>query len=232
MYNDRGEITGIIGMLTDITDRKLANEQLKISLKEKEALLKEVHHRVKNNLQIITSLLSLQSNGIEDVRYANMIKDSQNRIKSMALVHELLYKSKDLSRIDISEYLNSLTTNISRSYSHSTGHVTLYTDIEEIRIDVDRAVPLGIIVTELVSNAYKYAFPEGMKGEIRVELHRKEKKIILVISDNGVGLPDCFQIEKTSTLGLQLVELLTQQIDGTLEIDNTNQTIFRVSLPY
>ncbi|WP_424358990.1 histidine kinase N-terminal 7TM domain-containing protein [Methanocella sp. MCL-LM] len=228
LYDEKGEFMATLAMLTDITDRKRADEQLKVSLKEKEALLKEVHHRVKNNLQIITSLLNLQSSGMEDPKYTDMIRDSQNRIKSMALVHEHLYKSRDLSNIDIAEYLTSLITNISRSYSQASGRATLRTDIENINVDIDRAVPIGIIVTELVSNAYKYAFPEGRKGEIGVELHRDAEKIVLTIRDNGVGLPEDFEIGKTGTLGLQLVEMLTQQIDGELEIEKGERTVFRI----
>jgi PAS domain S-box-containing protein len=230
LYNDKGEITGLLVMLTDITDLKLADEQLKASLKEKDALLKEVHHRVKNNLQIISSLLNLQSVGVEDPRYLEMIRDSQNRIKSMALVHELLYKSKDLSNIDISEYLYSLIRNISRSYSHTSGSVAIRTEIEKIDMDIDNAVPVGIIVTELVSNAYKYAFLEGRAGEISVELRREAEKIVLTVSDNGIGLPEGFEIGKTGTLGLQLVEMLTQQIEGELEIEGGGRTVFRISI--
>jgi PAS domain S-box-containing protein len=228
LYNDKGEIAGLLVMLTDITNLKLADEQLKASLKEKEALLKEVHHRVKNNLQIVTSLLNLQSSGIEDAKYISMIRDSQNRIKSMALVHEHLYKSSDLSNIDISEYLKSLVCNLSRSYCHPSGSVKFRTDLENIKMDIDKAVPIGIIVTELVSNSIKYAFPGSRKGEILVELHRDGEKNVLAISDNGVGLPAGFEIGKTGTLGLQLVEMLVQQIDGTLEIDRTERTTFRI----
>ncbi|CAJ36932.1 histidine kinase N-terminal 7TM domain-containing protein [Methanocella arvoryzae] len=230
LYDEKGEFMATLAMLTDITDRKYADEQLKISLKEKEALLKEVHHRVKNNLQIITSLLNLQSTGMDDPKYTGMIRDSQNRIKSMALVHEQLYKSRDLSNIDIAEYLNSLINNISRSYNQASGRVTLRTDIETINVDIDRAVPIGIIVTELVSNAYKYAFPEAREGEIWVELRRDGGKIMLTISDNGVGLPEGLEIGKTGTLGLQLVEMLTQQIDGELEIGKGERTEFKITI--
>ncbi|WP_424358991.1 histidine kinase N-terminal 7TM domain-containing protein [Methanocella sp. MCL-LM] len=218
------------GTVQDITDIKLADEQLKTSLREKEALLKEVHHRVKNNLQIITSLLNLQSSGMEDPKYIDLIRDSQNRIKSMALVHEYLYKSESLSNISTPEYLKSLTGNLARSYSHASGSVTLCTKIDDIPLDIDKAVPVGIIVTELVSNAFKYAFPDGRKGEIWVVLRREEDKIVLTISDNGVGLPQGFDIQKTSTLGLQLVGMLTQQLEGTLEIERAGKTLFRITI--
>ena len=227
LINSSGKRIGSIAMLTDITDRKLADEQLKVSLKEKEALIKEVHHRVKNNLQIITSLLNLQSNGIEDARYIDLLRDSQNRIKSMALVHELLYKSKDLSNISIAEYLEGLTKNLERSYSHS-GNLFLRVEIDNIFMDVDRAVPVGIIVTELVSNAFKYAFPGGRPGEIWVRLHRDEvtSSIVLSVSDDGAGLPADFEARKNGSLGVQLVELLARQIDGTLEINRADHTMF------
>lgn len=228
LYTEKGEFLGSLAMVTDITDRKLADEQIKASLKEKEALLKEIHHRVKNNLQIISSLLSLQNSVTNDEKYRELLRDSQNRIKSMALLHELLYKSKDLSSINISEYINSLISYISRSYQHYSSHSSIHIDVEDIYLDIEKAINVGIIVTELISNSIKYAFPESMTGEIRVDLHRKGSAIILTISDNGIGLPEDLDIHNMPTLGLQLVEILAQQLEGTLEIDRAEKTSFTI----
>lgn len=212
----------------DITERKKAEEKIKASLKEKEVLLKEVNHRVKNNLQIIMSLLSLQSGRLHDQRDLEMFKEAQNRVKTMAMIHEMLYKSKDLSRINAAEYTRSLTASLFKSYN-TAGTVGLTMEIEEVSLDIDSIVPLGLIVNELVTNALKYAFPYKRKGEIKVALRKVDQAVTLLVSDDGIGLPKGFDARKASGLGLELVESLTAQLSGTLELDTARGTSFKIS---
>jgi PAS domain S-box-containing protein len=215
----------------DITARKQAEERIKTSLKEKEVLLKEIHHRVKNNLQIISSLLNLQSGYIQDHRAGEMFKESRNRVKSMALIHEKLYQSKDLARIDFADYIRHLAAYLLRSYNvHSPG-VNLRVEVEKVLLDIDTAIPCGLIVNELVSNSLKHAFAAGMAGEIRIDLHEgPDGKLVLMVGDNGAGLPPEFDFRNTESLGLQLVSTLTDQLDGTLELDRSHGTTFKISL--
>ncbi len=215
----------------DITARKQAEERIKTSLKEKEVLLKEIHHRVKNNLQIISSLLNLQSGYIQDKHAGEMFKESRNRVKSMALIHEKLYQSKDLARIDFADYIRHLTAHLLRSYSVHSPTVNLKVNVDKVLLDIDTALPCGLIINELVSNALKHAFPTGKAGEICVDLHKdQEGKLVLVVGDNGTGLPPEFDFRHTESLGLQLVSTLTDQLEGTLELDQSQGTTFKLSL--
>ena len=217
------------GYLLDITRQKQAEEQLLASLREKEVLLKEIHHRVKNNLQIISSLLSLQSNTIADGQTREILRESQNRVKSMALVHEKLYRSSDLARIDFAEYVRSLTAQLFRTYSTTSGTVALRLNIENIWLDVDTAVPCGLIINELVSNALKHAFPGGREGEIGVVVgDGGDGQIILRVSDTGVGFPAAIDFHNTPSLGLQLVNTLADQIGGIVELNREQGTEFRI----
>jgi PAS domain S-box-containing protein len=218
----------------DISARKQAEERIKASLKEKEVLLKEIHHRVKNNLQIISSLLNLQSGYIQDERAGEMFKESRNRVKSMALIHEKLYQSKDLARIDFADYIRHLTAHLLRSYSVHSPSVNLKVNVDEILLDIDTAIPCGLIINELVSNALKHAFPAGASGEIRIDFHKdRNGKLVLVVGDNGAGLPPEFDFRHTESLGLQLVGTLTDQLEGTLDLDRSQGTTFTISLsPY
>ncbi len=218
------------GVLLDITERKQAEEQLKESLHEKEVLLKEIHHRVKNNLQIISSLLNLQAKSITDSQVLGLLRDSQNRVKSMALVHEKLYRSSDLARIDFAEYVQSLTAQLFRSYAHGSGAVELQTHIEGLWLDVDTAVPCGLIINELVSNALKHAFSNGRAGQICVELVRnKTEQLTLRVSDDGAGFPADVDYRNTTSLGLQLVNTLADQIGGTVELERRQGTVFKIA---
>ena len=218
----------------DITVRKQAEEHIKASLKEKEVLLKEIHHRVKNNLQIISSLLNLQAGYIQDEHAGEMFKESRNRVKSMALIHEKLYQSKDLARIDFAEYVRSLTTHLFRSYGVNSHAVGLKINVDKILLDIDLAIPCGLIVNELVSNSLKYAFPSGIRGEICIDLNREnEGRLALVVSDNGAGLPPGFDLQKTESLGLQLVSTLTDQLEGKILLERNGGTRFKILLhPY
>jgi two-component sensor histidine kinase len=226
---------GIRGIMIDMTDRKKAEAQIQKDLKEKEVLLKEIHHRVKNNLQIISSLLGLQARYIQDEKFLNIFKECQNRVRSMALVHEKLYQARDLAIIDFQEYVDFLIRGLYRSYGVSPEHIPYKIHVEDITIAIDLAVPCGLIINELVSNALKYAFPESFqeKGKIDIKLHQiDEKEVELVVRDNGIGLPKNIDLKKTKTLGLQLVSLLAEsQLAGTAACDRKKGTRFQIRFP-
>ncbi len=227
-YGD-GRPKMVVEFLHDITERKRKEEQIKTSLQEKEILLREVHHRVKNNMQIISSLLKLQSKYIKDEEDIEMFRESQNRIKSMALVHEKLYQSKGLANIDFNEYIKHLVNILSRSYGINTGAIDLKIDVEDVMIGVDTAIPCGLIVNELVSNCLKHAFPEVKKGKIKIILHSTdESEIELTVSDNGVGIPKDLDFRNIDSLGLKLVNILTRQIGGKLDLDRSEGTRFHI----
>jgi PAS domain S-box-containing protein len=218
------------GTFEDITDRKQTEEQLRTSLKEKEVLLKETHHRVKNNLQVISSLLSLQADAIKDSKDLTLFKESQSRIKSMALIHEQLYRSPSLSAINFEEYVQVLSTELMRSYARD--EITLELDIASVQFSLDSAIPCGLIINELLSNALKHAFPEGRKGFVRIQLKSDpEGKFTLIVRDNGIGLPANIDLQNTSSLGFQLVATLTEQLQGKAVIERNGGTAISISFP-
>ncbi|MDZ7262642.1 MAG: ATP-binding protein, partial [candidate division KSB1 bacterium] len=214
----------------ELTERKRAEEQLKASLREKEVLLKEIHHRVKNNLQIISSLIYLQSKNIQDKEVLQMFQESQNRVKSMALIHEKLYKSKDLARIDCAEYIKSLVTHLFHSYRVHSNAIKLEIDVDDIPLSIDTAIHCGMIINELVSNSLKHAFPSGKAGEIRIKARSgNDNKFTLIVSDDGVGFPKDLDFQNTKSLGLQLVCNLTNQLGGSIELDTSRGTLFKIN---
>ncbi|WP_424359027.1 ABC transporter substrate binding protein [Methanocella sp. MCL-LM] len=218
-----------IATLVDITERKQAEETLMASLREKEVLLKEVHHRVKNNLQIVSSLLNLQSNSIRDEKTRAVFQESQNRIRSMALIHEKLYRSDDLSRVDFGDYLRSLATDLYR-VSADPSKIRLSLECEEILLSIDTSIACGLIVNELITNSFKHGFPGGREGQVIVSLHRTaEGYVTFTVSDDGIGLPEGFTVENAPTLGLQLVTTLVEQLEGRLEVDSGSGATFRVT---
>ncbi|MEE8624961.1 MAG: histidine kinase dimerization/phosphoacceptor domain -containing protein, partial [Acidiferrobacterales bacterium] len=221
----------IVGeMFVNALERKWADGQLKASLKEKELLLKEVHHRVKNNLQIMSSLLNLQSGYINDKQTLEMFKESQNRVKSMALIHEKLYESEGLTGIDFAEYIRNLTAYLFRLYEVNAKAISLKIDAEKVFLDVSTAISCGLILTELLSNALKYAFPAGREGEIFIDLRsHSNERIKLSVSDNGIGLPKDLDFRNTDSLGLQLVCALTDQLRGTIELERSAGTAFVIT---
>ena len=225
-----GNILGGVATARDITERRQAENLLKESLKEKEVLLKEIHHRVKNNMQVISSLIKLQSSYIKDQKYIEIFKESQNRIKAMALIHEKLYQSKDLVNIDFPEYVRNLANGLIRSYGSGANTIGLKADIADVTLGVDSAMPCGLIINELVSNSLKHAFPEGEGGEIKISMHSiNGSEIELTVSDNGVGFPEDIDFRKTDSLGLQLVSTLTEgQLHGTVELKRDNGTEFKI----
>ncbi len=223
--------SALLTLARDITDRKQAEEQIRASLKEKEVLLKEIHHRVKNNLQIVSSLLYLQSRKTSDDQVLSVLRESQTRVRSMALIHEKLYQCEDLANINLEDYIRSLTSYLFNSYGVASHTVKLRVNVESAPLGIDRAIPCGLIINELVSNALKYAFPNGRRGEILVDLLRNgDGTLILTVKDDGVGLPVDMDITDTPSLGLQLVNTLVKQLDGTIEVDSTAGAAFKMVL--
>jgi PAS domain S-box-containing protein len=218
-----------VAIARDLRERRREEERLRALLHEKEVMLKEVHHRVKNNLQVISSLLSIQSTYLADPRDARNFQESRDRIRTMALVHEKLYQSDDLAAIDFGPYVERLTTNLFRSYTGSGGRVDLHVDVKDIRLDADHAIPCGLIVNELVTNALKYAFPGSRNGIVTVTMRQDSDNYELVVSDNGVGIPAGFNLAETESLGLQLVNMLANQLDGHVSLEMSNGTKFTIT---
>ena len=254
LKTERGDVTGVIAVqsyeketysekdaqvlsiiasnITGALKYKKAEEQIRASLREKEVLLQEIHHRVKNNMQIISSLIKLQSRHIKDEKALETFMSTQDRVKSMALIHERLYRSKDFARVDFAEYVRSLTAHLFSAYGIDPRSTKLKTDIKDIFLDINTAIPCGLIINELVSNSLKHAFPNGKKGEINISMHPSNKnEVELIVSDNGVGLPKDIDIRKTESLGLHLVTILAEdQLHGKIKLDRTKGTSFQIKL--
>jgi two-component sensor histidine kinase len=213
----------------EIAGRKKAEELVKASLKEKEVLLQEIHHRVKNNMTVITSLLQIQANTIEDEQYKDIFINSINRIKSMALIHEKLYRSADFAKVNFEDYLKEMLNNMLMSYGLNSQRVALVTEVENINLRIDTAIPCGLIINELVSNSLKYAFPDDRKGEIRVAIRLNDKgRAEVKVSDNGVGIPEELDFRNTNSMGLNLINALTGQLQGEIELNRKNGTEFMI----
>lgn len=219
----------VLCIVRDVTEKKQSEDKITKSLKEKDVLLREIHHRVKNNLQIVSSLLSLQSRYIEQPGPVEIFKESQSRIKSMALIHEKLYQTGDLTRIDLSEYADELVSDLFRSYSVNSYLVKFNIISDNILLDINTAIPCGLIINELVTNSIKHAFPDNREGKINIELVCQDENFILKVQDNGVGFPEDLDLENVKTLGLQLVDSLTNQLDGTIKLKRENGTCFKIS---
>ncbi|MBD1866054.1 AAA family ATPase [Cyanobacteria bacterium FACHB-471] len=217
----------------EVSDRRRAEEQLRYSLSEREVLLKEIHHRVKNNLQIISGLLQLQAQSVTDTAATNILRESQHRIESMSLIHKKLYASSDFGEVDLSDYIPSLASNLITSYQLSPSHINLHMDIASVLLNIDQAIPCGLIVNELISNALKYAFPGDRTGEIQIYLPSpSHQQIELTIRDNGVGLPETVDWKYSQSLGLSLVhDLVVEQLEGNLTIERDHGTTFRIKFP-
>ena len=231
LYDKRGACTGLVGITRDITERMLAEEATKKSLKEKEILLKEIHHRVKNNMAIISALLSLQSRYIDDKKALEKFEETRGRIASMALVHEKLYQTEDFSEIDVKDYVQTLVHKVESAFAMDKSY-SIVTDIDQVALDIDILIPCGLIINEILSNAYKHAFVGGDNPTIKVIMKEIDNgEISLMISDNGKGLPEGFDINQTMGLGLKLVRLLTSQIKGKLEVKSDQGTLFSITFP-
>lgn len=229
-----GKIYEELGRLNnDLTNaqRELTKKNIQLTQlnQQKEMLIKEVHHRVKNNLMIISSLLNLQSNYLKDDESKEIFKESQNRAKSMALIHERLYRSTDLKNIEFKEYITTLANDLYRTYVKDPSRVSLQMIIEDVNIDINAAIPLGLILNELITNSMKHAFPDGREGTISISFGKNINGFILKVSDDGVGVPDDLDYTKTDSLGLQLVTSLTRQINGKIELDKDHGTMFTIT---
>lgn len=225
----------IIGALTNRTHKEMefrAQTEFRVrkALEEKDVLLKEVHHRVKNNLQVISSLLNLQANQITDQKTRDALRESQNRVRSMALVHEKLYQSADLAQIDFGSYVRSLVNFLIQAYGNGSGKVQVTAAAQNIHLDIDSAIPCGLIINELVSNSLKYAFPANKAGHIEIVFEEPASgEYLLVVRDDGVGLPAGLDPARSTSLGLKLVTGLVQQLNGTLVTDNTKGASFEIT---
>ena len=229
-YDEMGKPLRMTGIDLDISERKQAETEIKESLREKEVLLQEIHHRVKNNLQVISSLLDLQSQRFTDQAALEVFQESQNRIKLMALVHETLYKYKDFVRLNFSEFVKTLTDYLFRAYQKEASDITLELNLDQVRLKLDKAIPCGLIISELISNSLKYAFLNQSQGKISLSLTYDDKNYLnLIVQDNGVGFPVNWESGKGKSLGLQLVNILTNQLEGTLELNHQVGTEFRIS---
>jgi PAS domain S-box-containing protein len=226
--DERDTVIEVSCIAHDITDQKVAEENIRQSLKEKEVLLKEVHHRVKNNLQVISSILNLQSSYVKDKKSLDLLLESQNRIKSMAFVHESLYQTKDFSNINFSSYVENICSNLVHSYSNPDNPPQLNMDLESIQLNLDTAIPCGLIINELISNALKYAFKGKDKGRLDVLVKSSGDKLRIVIADNGKGLPENIDFRNTESLGLQLVVTLVEQINGKIALETKKGTKFTI----
>jgi PAS domain S-box-containing protein len=211
----------------DITALKISEEKIKDSLKEKEFLIREIHHRVKNNMQVIISLLSLQSGYTDDRNTKDILGGCQNRVRSMGMIHESLYGSTDLSSINFTDYIKRIISELFISYGVDTNSIKGQANLEGISLGIDTAIPCGLLINELISNSLKHAFPEGRSGKIYVDFHRDETdRFILTVRDSGIGFPDELDFRNTKTLGLNLVNTLVQQLDATIELHKNGKTEF------
>jgi PAS domain S-box-containing protein len=217
----------VLGVVRDATERKRIEGQAQ---EAREMYIREIHHRVKNNLQIVSSLLFLQSLHSTDPNIHEILTESQNRVKSIALIHEKLYRSAEMIRLDFAEYVGDLVLDLFRTYGVHQEGINVYTNIEDIHLEVDTAIPCGLIINELVSNVLKHAFPTGTAGEVSIALARTgPDALLLTVSDNGIGFPVGFNWHQSPSLGLKLVKDLARQLDGSVEVDSTSGTTFRIT---
>ncbi len=235
--DDRGNIIGVVLIFRDITERRRAEAQIRTSLEEKEVLLKEIHHRVKNNMQVVYSLLNIQAENIKNKNVLNMLKKAQNRIRSMALIHEKLYQSKDLAKIEFGDYIRKLATGLFHSYGIDIESIRLKICVANIYLDIYTAIPCGLIINELVSNSLKHAFPDGIgekgtsrkEGRINISMSlNSDNKLKLIVSDNGIGFPKDLDFRNTGSLGLQVVNTLVEQLEGSIKLRRHPATSFKI----
>jgi PAS domain S-box-containing protein len=229
-HGRNGLYIGHIGYCIDITNYRNQSDELRASLLEKEVLIKEVHHRVKNNLQVVCSILSLQAASASEPWTLQLFREAEQRVMSIALIHEQLYMSENLALLDLGSYLRRVTNHLLQCYRRELGDVKIRVDSDSILLPIDVAQPCGLIVHELVSNALKYAFPDRRSGEILVKTcHGPNNVVLLTVADTGVGIPENFDIEKTETLGLQIVGALTKQLGGSFQLSTKPITAIDIS---
>jgi PAS domain S-box-containing protein len=226
----------VLIIVRDITRRKEAEQKVHLALEEKEILLKEIHHRVKNNLHVIASLLHLQAHTINEPKLLEIFDDSQNRIYTMALIHEQLYQSEDLGKVNLEKYILRLIGNLCTSFNSNSKPINLIVEAQPLSLNLETAIPCGLIINELITNAYKHAFPNGKSGEVKVQLFQWEnQQLNLIVADNGIGIPATVDWQNPASLGLKLVQILAKQLKANLEFDCQSGTILKLSfkqLPY
>jgi PAS domain S-box-containing protein len=233
-----GSFAGYIGSCVDVTDMKdlegALHERVRArtaELRDREVLLREVHHRVKNNLQLVSSLLNMQARRARDEGMREACRDCRRRVDSIALIHERLYQAEDFARVAFADYARALTGSIFRAMRTDPGTVTLDLDVEDIELGVDKAIPCGMLLNELLTNALKHAFPEGRRGIVRVAVGLAADRVALVVGDDGIGLPEEVDVQQGASTGLQLVGTLVQQLEAALDVKRGPGTTFRVTFP-
>lgn len=232
LHDEENQTIGVLGLYEDITEHKQAKQQLETELREKETLLREVHHRVKNNLQIISSLLHFQAKKAQKEQELAVFRDGQDRLRAMILVHEKLYRSADLHRISLGEYIRALTEQLHRSFRDVAEPIELRVEAEEVYVPVEIALPCGMIATELVTNVFKYAYSAGESGAVLVRIARRASSFVLSVADTGVGLPADLDLAHATTFGLQLVANLTAQLSATLTREPGRGTVMCLDVPW
>jgi PAS domain S-box-containing protein len=228
LFDENKKYQGVVFSMTDIDSLKNAEENFRTSLEAKELLLRELHHRVKNNMQIISSLLSLQSQHIKDKRDLKIFESSQTRVKTMAIIYEELYSTQDFTHINLAEYIQNLTKELLTTYITNPRRIKLTVDVKEFKMELETAIPLGLLINEIVSNSLSYAFPDDRNGEIIVKLQKTDDKFVLNVRDNGVGIQEDIDFKKADTLGFQLINNLVNQLDGEIKLNTSKGTAFTV----
>jgi PAS domain S-box-containing protein len=231
IISPNGDIIGYSLFSRDITERKQVELKIQASLLEKETLLKEIHHRVKNNLQVISSLLDLQSSHVQDEKAKAALRESMERVRTMATIHTQLYQSQDLTKVDIGLFMRDLISNISQSYGRVASAVKINVDNDETMLGIDASIPCGLILNELVTNALKHAFPGGKEGKINITMRSEDNQAVLTISDNGIGFPKPIDFNNLKSLGLQLVNILVRQINGKIDLQVDGGTTWTIIFP-
>lgn len=230
MRNEEGNPIAVVGTARDISERKKHEMETQKSLREKQTLLEEIHHRVKNNLAVISSLLELQKEEAAE-SLKEIFDDTQSRIRSIAMIHEKLYQTETLSDVDIREYIEDFAEMIANTFNSGQKDITIQKDVERFSLDITKAVPLALIFNELLNNAFKHGFPDKKKGGITISLRRSNESVLLSVADDGNPLPDDFAIEDTDSLGMTLIKTLTKQLEGEITIVQDKQTTFKIEFP-
>ncbi len=227
---ETGEGPMVLSVILDLSERKQSEKRIQDALQQKDLLLKEVHHRVKNNLQVIHSLLDLQALKMMDSDVVDVLRDSQNRIRSMSLIHQTLYQSQNFARVDFQRFLGELLPRLTESYGARSRQVHINVQARDVKLPINEAIPCGLIVNELVSNALKHGFPNDQSGTVLVEISQNEEQVVeLSISDDGRGISPEMDLTRSDSLGLQLVHLLTRQLHGQLDVQRSNPTRFTLT---
>ena len=224
-------LQNIVNVIALSIDHKQAEEKIKASLLEKETMLKEIHHRVKNNLQVISSLLDLQSSYLKDEKAKEMLQNSMDRVSTMAKIHTMLYQSEDMSRVDFGGFIRDLSSRLRQSYGISGSPVGVNVNVSDVSLTIETSIPCGLILNELVSNALKHAFPEGKGGEVYISMKSEGDQFTLTVQDNGIGFSAAVDFQDPRSLGLELVSLLVRQVNGTIDLEVDGGTKFTITFP-